>query len=134
MIEGTTSPDAPQPPPGALSCFQSLLDRPGLRHLLVMFVATSLANLLDYGYSVAMGRMLSAEGYGVLVALSAVLQIASVSLVVIRTVVARATVELSVGQQATGLSVFARGALRRTGLWGGAAVFLVGALSGHIAR
>ena len=84
MIEETTGPAATSTTPGTLlTRLRSLVARPGLRQGLVMFAATSLANALDYAYNVGMGRLLSADGYGVLVALQAALQIVSVSLVVL---------------------------------------------------
>ena len=90
MIEETTGPAATKATPGTLLArLRSLLKGAGLRQGLVMFAAASLANVLDYGYNVAMGRLLSADGYGIVVALQAVLQIVSVSMVVGSTVVAR---------------------------------------------
>ena len=134
MIEETTGPAVTQATPGSLlPRLLALLTGPGLRQSVVMFVATSLANLLDYGYNVAMGRMLSAGGYGVLVALQALLQIVSVSLVVVRTVTARYAAEFMTRGQMARAGVFFRGALRAMALWGLAATFLVGAFSGPFA-
>ncbi len=135
MIEETTGPATTRTTPGTLfSCLQGLLVRPGLRQGLVMFAATSLANVLDYAYNVAMGRLLTADGYGVLVALQAALQIVAVSLVVVRTVTARYAAEFLATKQLAQAGAFLRGALRTVALWGVAASLLFGALSGPFAR
>ena len=135
MIEETTGPAATSAKPGTpLPRFLPWLARPGLRQGLVMFAATSLANALDYAYNVAMGRLLSADGYGVLVALQAMLQIASVSLVVVRTVTARYAAEFLAREQLARAGAFFRGALRTTVLWGAGATLLLAALSGPLAR
>lgn len=116
------------------SYLRSLVSRAGLRHGMAMFAATSLANVLDYGFNVAMGRLLSAGGYGVLVALNAVLQIVSVSMVVGSTVVAHYIAEFAARGQRGRMSAFVQSALRSTVLWGGGAALLVGVLSAPIAR
>lgn len=135
MIEETTGPAVTRTTPGSLLAhLRALLARPGLRQGGVMFAATSLANGLDYAYNVAMGRMLSADGYGELVALQAVLQIVSVSLVVVRTVAARYAAEFLVTEQLARAGAFFRGALRTTALWGIAAALVLGVLSGPVAR
>ena len=135
MLEETTSPAATSVTPGTLLArLRGLLARPGLHHGLVMFAATSLANVLDYAYNMAMGRLLSPEGYGVLVALQAVLQIVSVSLVVVRTVMARYAAQFLAQQQRVQAGAFFRGALRTMALWGAAAALLASALSGPMAR
>ena len=113
---------------------RSLPTRAGLRHGLFMFAATSLSNVLDYAYNVAMGRMLSTDGYGVLVALNAVLQIVSVSMVVGSTVIARYAAEFLAQEQWTRLGTFARSALRNTVLWGVGIALLIGVLASPIAR
>ena len=135
MIEESTGPAATSTTPGTLLLrLRSLLARPGLRQGLVMFAATSLANALDYAYNVAMGRLLSTDGYGVLIALQAMLQIASVSLVVLRTVTARYAAEFLATKQLARAGAFFRGALRTAALGGVAATILLGALSGPVAR
>ena len=135
MIEESTGPAAASPTQGALlTRLQPLLARPGLRQGLVMFAATSLANVLDYAYNIAMGRLLSTDGYGVLVALQAMLQIVSVSLVVVRTVTARYAAGFLAKEQLARAGAFFRGALRTSALWGVAAALLLGILSGPIAR
>jgi len=135
MIEESTGPAATRVTPGVLlSRLQALLTQPGLRQGLVMFAATSLANVLDYAYNVVMGRLLSTDGYGVLVALQAILQIASVSLVVVRTVTARYAAEFLATKQLARAGSFFRGALRTVALWGAVATLLLGALSAPIAR
>lgn len=135
MIEETTSPAVTRTTPGTLlTRLRALLARPGLRQGAVMFAATSLANVLDYAYNVAMGRLLSTDGYGVLVALQAALQIASVSLVVVRTVTARYAAGFLARAQLARAGAFFRGALRTMALWGAAAALLLGLLSGPVAR
>jgi O-antigen/teichoic acid export membrane protein len=99
-----------------------------------MFAATSLANVLDYAYNVAMGRLLSTDGYGVLVALQAVLQIASVSLVVVRTVTARYAAEFLAKEQLSRAGDFFWSALRTAALWGAIAALSMGLLSRPMAR
>jgi O-antigen/teichoic acid export membrane protein len=135
MIEGTTGPAPTGATPGALlSRLQTLLVRPGLRQGVAMFAATSLANVLDYAYNVAMGRLLSTDGYGVLVALQAVLQIASVSLVVVRTVTARYAAEFLAREQLSRAGDFFWSALRTAALWGAIVALSMGLLSGPMAR
>jgi len=135
MIEETNGPAATRTKPGLfLSRLRALLAQPGLRQGVVMFAATSLANVLDYAYNVAMGRLLSTPGYGVLVALQAVLQIVSVSLVVVRTVTARYAAGFVARAQAAQAGAFLRGALRTMALWGLVAALLLGALSGPVAQ
>lgn len=135
MPDETSGPAITKTTPGTfLTRLRTLLGRPGLRQGSVMFAATSLANVLDYAYNVAMGRMLSTDGYGVLVALQAMLQIVSVSLVVVRTVTARYAAEFLATKQPARAGAFFRGALRTTTLWGLAAAFLLGLLSGPVAR
>jgi len=135
MIEESTGPATTNTPPGTLlTRLLALLARPGLRQGLVMFAATSLANVLDYAYNVTMGRLLSTDGYGVLVALQAMLQIVSVSLVVVRTVTARYAAGFLAKEQLARAGAFFRGALRTSALWGTAAALLLAALSGPVAR
>lgn len=123
------------PVPGALwDRLRSLVASQGMRHGLILFITTSLANVLDYAYSVALGRLMDADGYGVLVALSALLQIVAVSLVVIRTTVAQTTVRYEASAQLSSLGAFVRRALRSTALWGLAATLVVGALSVPLSR
>jgi len=126
MIQRTTGLATVDTSPGAiLARFQGWLAQPGLRQSGIMFAATSLANLLDYAYNVAMGRMLSIDGYGVLVALQAVLQIVSVSLVVVRTVTARYAAEFLAKGQPAWAGAFSRKALRTAAWWGVAAALLL---------
>jgi O-antigen/teichoic acid export membrane protein len=99
-----------------------------------MFAATSLTNVLDYAYNVAMGRLLSAEGYGVLTALNAILQIVAVSMVVGSTVVARYTAEFVAREQPGQMGSFVREGLRKTLLWGGGAALALALASGPLAR
>ena len=135
MIEETTGPAINRTTPGSpLNRLQTLLARPGLRQGIVMFVAMSLANVLDYAYNVVMGRLLSTNGYGVLVALQAVLQIVSVSLVVVRTVTARYAAEFLTTKQLERAGDFFRSTLRTMALWGVAAALGLGVLSGPVAR
>jgi O-antigen/teichoic acid export membrane protein len=93
-----------------------------------------LANVLDYGYNVAMGRLLSADGYGIVVALQAVLQIVSVSMVVGSTVVARYVAGFLAREQREQMRTFVQDGLRSTILWGGVAALLLGLLSRPVAR
>jgi len=135
MLEETSGPAVLQTTPGALlTRFRALLIRPGLRQGLLILAATSLANVLDYAYNVVMGRMLSTDGYGVLVALQAVLQIVSVSLVVVRTVTARYASRFLALKQLDQAGAFVRNALRTMALWGAAAALLLALLSGTLAR
>ena len=135
MLEETSGPAVLQTTPGALlTRFRALLIRPGLRQGLLILAATSLANVLDYAYNVVMGRMLSTDGYGVLVALQAVLQIVSVSLVVVRTVTPRYASRFLALKQLDQAGAFVRNALRTMALWGAAAALLLALLSGTLAR
>jgi len=99
-----------------------------------MFAAMSLANVLDYAYNVFLGRLLSAEGYGILVALQAILRIVAVSLEIVRTVTARYTVRFLAQAQRADASTFLRVALGQAVIWGSVASLLAGLFSRPLAQ
>jgi O-antigen/teichoic acid export membrane protein len=131
MSDGPTGTATTATPSVSRSLHRTWID---LRHNLVMFGALSLANVLDYAYNVLLGRLLSAEGYGILVALQAILRIVAVSLEIVRTVMARYTVRLLSQARRTAMGGFLRGALGQAVIWGGVAALLAGLLSRPIAR
>ena len=135
MVKGTTGPAATEATPGTLFArLRTLLSGAGIRHGLVMFAAASLANVLDYGYNVAIGRTLGADEYGIFVALQALLQIVSVSMVVGSTVVARYAAGFLAREQGGRMTAFVQAGLRHTVLWGTIAALLLALLSGPVAR
>ncbi|MBN1641081.1 MAG: oligosaccharide flippase family protein [Anaerolineae bacterium] len=131
MTKEWTSP-ASTKTPGAL--LRTLLARLDIRHSLVMFATMSLSNVLDYAFNVIVGRLLTAEGYGILIALQAMLRIVAVSLEIVRTVIARYTVQFLTRAQRTQLGAFLRTAFRQTFLLGIAASLLIAALARPLAR
>ncbi len=64
-----------------------------LKHSLVILIGSSLANILNYFYQLAMGRLLGPAEYGILGALFSVMYVATFSLGTIKTVVMKFTSE-----------------------------------------
>lgn len=60
-----------------------------LRHMAVMFGATSVNNVLGYVFTILMGRMLGPVGFGIFVAVQAIFDLIAISGSAIRTIVAR---------------------------------------------
>lgn len=61
----------------------------GLQQITIMFLATSLANLLAYLFNILMGRMLSPASFGILVSLQAILVVLGIAGDAARTIVAK---------------------------------------------
>jgi O-antigen/teichoic acid export membrane protein len=131
MTDGSMETVTAVTPSASRSLHRAWVD---LRHNLTMFVAMSFANVLDYGYNVLLGRLMSAEGYGILVALQAILRIVSVSLEIVRTETARHTVHILARARQGAVGTYLRTALGRAVMWGSVASLLAGLLSRPIAR
>jgi len=107
----------------------------GARHGLTMAGATLIAGVLDYLYNALTGRWLDPVEFGVLVSITALLQVAVHLTNVIRNVVAYYTADMS-GRVETEaqVGVFVRQAWRWAWRWGLVATILFALLSPLIAR
>lgn len=107
----------------------------GLRHGLIMAVATLTAGALDYLFNVVSGRMLAPAEYGVLISVTAILQVFVHLTNVIRNVTARYTAALTTGPEPLAhIGLFARRIWRWSWRWGVVAMLLLALLSPLLAR
>lgn len=102
----------------------------GVRHGLTMAGATVIAGGLDYLYNVLTGRLLNPVEFGVLISITAILQVAVHLTNVIRNVVAYYTADMTGrAEPADRVTAFLRGAWSRAGRWGILAMVAFAALS-----
>jgi O-antigen/teichoic acid export membrane protein len=107
----------------------------GLRHGVIMAMATLTAGALDYLFNVVSGRMLAPAEYGVLISVTAILQVMVHLTNVIRNVTARYTASLTARPEAIAhIGLFVRRIWRWSWRWGLVAMFLLALLSPLLAR
>jgi O-antigen/teichoic acid export membrane protein len=100
---------------------------------LYLFAATTVANVLGYGYQVVMARLLRPEDYAVLTALFGILILESISSQVIQSATAKLAAQYRARSEEAALHAFVRRWAVRVGGGAAAVGLLVGALSGLIA-
>ena len=99
---------------------------------LYLFAATTVANVLGYGYQVVMARLLRPEDYAVLTALFGILILESISSQVIQSATAKLAAQYRARSEEAALHAFVRRWAVRVGGGAAAVGLLVGALSGLI--
>jgi len=100
---------------------------------LYLFAATTVANVLGYGYQVVMARLLRPEDFAVLTALFGILILESISSQVIQSATAKLAAQYRARSEEAALHAFVRRWAVRVGGGAAAVGLLVGALSGLIA-
>ncbi|HEY9326482.1 MAG TPA: oligosaccharide flippase family protein [Candidatus Limnocylindria bacterium] len=100
---------------------------------LYLFVATSVANVLGFGYQIVMARLLRPEEYAVLTALFGILILESISSQVIQSATAKLTAQYRARDEEAALHAFVRRWAGRVGGGAAAVGVLVALLSGVIA-
>ncbi len=98
-----------------------------------LFVATSVANVLGFGYQVVMARLLRPEEYAVLTALFGILILESISSQVIQSATAKLAAQYRARDEEAALHAFVRRWAVRVGGGAAAVGLLVALLSGAIA-
>ncbi len=99
-----------------------------------LFVATSVANVLGFGYQIVMARLLRPEEYAVLTALFGILILESISSQVIQSATAKLAAQYRARDEEAALHAFVRRWAVRVGGGAAAVGLLVAVLSGAIAR
>jgi len=100
---------------------------------LYLFVASSVANVLAFGYQIVMARLLRPEEYAVLTALFGILILESISSQVIQSATAKLAAQYRARDEEAALHAFVRRWATRVGGGAAAVGLLVAALSGVIA-
>ncbi|HEY6204375.1 MAG TPA: hypothetical protein VI056_15240 [Candidatus Limnocylindria bacterium] len=100
---------------------------------LYLFVASSVANVLGFGYQIVMARLLRPEEYAVLTALFGILILESISSQVIQSATAKLAAQYRARDEEAALHAFVRRWAVRVGGGAAAVGLLVAALSGVIA-
>ena len=100
---------------------------------LYLFVATSVANVLGFGYQIVMARLLSPEAFAVLTALFGILILESISSQVIQSAPAKLAAQYRARGEEAALHAFVRRWAARVGGGAAAVGLLVALLSGAIA-
>ena len=100
---------------------------------LYLFVASSVANVLGFGYQIVMARLLRPQEYAVLTALFGILILESISSQVIQSATAKLAAQYRARDEEAALHAFVRRWATRVGGGAAAVGLLVGALSGVIA-
>lgn len=98
-----------------------------------LFVATSVANVLGFGYQIVMARLLRPEEYAVLTALFGILILESISSQVIQSATAKLAAQYRARDEVAALNAFVRRWAVRVGGGAAAVGLLVALLSGAIA-
>jgi O-antigen/teichoic acid export membrane protein len=97
-----------------------------------LLAATTIANVLGYGYQVVMARLLRPEDYAILIALFGILILESISSQVIQSATAKLTAEYKARADEAALHVFVRRWSVRVIVAVAAIAFAIGLLSGPI--
>jgi O-antigen/teichoic acid export membrane protein len=100
---------------------------------LYLFIATSVANVLGFGYQIVMARLLSPEAFAVLTALFGILILESISSQVIQSATAKLAAQYRARDEEAALHAFVRRWAVRVGAGAAAVGLLVAVLSGLIA-
>ena len=100
---------------------------------LYLFVATSFANVLGFGYQIVMARLLSPEEYAVLTSLFGILVLESISSQVIQSATAKLAAQYRARDEQAALHAFVRRWGTRVGVAAAALGLIVAVLSGAIA-
>ncbi|MDP9282223.1 MAG: hypothetical protein M3P38_09020 [Chloroflexota bacterium] len=100
---------------------------------LYLFTATSVANVLGFGYQIVMARLLSPEAFAVLTALFGILILESISSQVIQSATAKLAAQYRARDEEAALHAFVRRWAVRVGGGAAAVGLLVALLSGVIA-
>lgn len=100
---------------------------------LYLFVASSVANVLGFGYQIVMARLLSPEAFAVLTALFGILILESISSQVIQSATAKLAAQYRARDEEAALHAFVRRWAVRVGGGAAAVGLLVALLSGVIA-
>jgi len=100
---------------------------------LYLFIASSVANVLGFGYQIVMTRLLRPEEYAVLTALFGILILESISSQVIQSATAKLAAQYRARDEEAALHAFVRRWATRVGGGAAAVGLLVAALSGAIA-
>jgi O-antigen/teichoic acid export membrane protein len=113
---------------------QRLFYSAGMRHGAVMAVATLVAGALDYLFNVVTGRLLLPAEYGVLISVTAILQVMVHLTNVIRNVTAHYTAAMTARSDSQGhIGLFLRGLWRWSWRWGLVAMAVMALLAWPLA-
>ena len=108
--------------------------RDSLRHIGIMFGATSVNNVLGYIFTILMGRMLGPIEFGILIAVQALFDLLAISGGAIRTIVARQVAAYEACQQRTDTCNLWSASIWRTLLYTGGAALVFFLLRGPLTR
>ena len=108
--------------------------RENLRHISIMFGATSVNNILGYVFTILMGRMLGPIEFGILIAVQALFDLLAISGSAIRTIVARQVAAYEACQQHDDTCQLWSGSIWRTVLYTGGVTVAFFLLRGPLTR